>query len=73
MHTFIVYYGNKQMYVDACNESEAIDKAYIEIGYDPGDELFAELFEEDPFLVEGDIVDEAYAKYRQDILDGHGS
>ena len=41
MKEWTVEYGNKIMYVYADSEEDAIDKAYLQLGYDPDEDFFA--------------------------------
>lgn len=41
MKEWTVEYGTKVMYVYAESEEEAIDQAYLRLGYDPDEDFFA--------------------------------
>lgn len=50
MKEWRVEFGSNAVYVEAETEDEAIEAAYLEIGYDPGDELL-------PYIAYGDEHD----------------
>ena len=41
MKEWTVEFGHKVMYVYADSEEDAIDKAYLKLGYDPDEDFFA--------------------------------
>ena len=47
MKEWTVEFGHKVMYVYADSEEDAIDKAYLKLGYDPDVDFFAYCEEDD--------------------------
>jgi hypothetical protein len=47
MKEWTVEFGSKVLHVDADTAEDAINAAYLEIGYDPDDEVFVYCEEED--------------------------
>lgn len=47
MKEWRIEFGNNVIYVEAETEDDAIETAYLEIGYDPGDEVLPYIAYED--------------------------